>query len=119
VVSEAIATHWSAAVAGRTTADQRLEHFESMFCGPAPGPVASALRAEIAAYTQRMEMAPALVPFLLVYIVIEQALDRVRRWGMLGAASSGARRHNPDVGCLAALGHHANRLFGAEACRAA
>jgi hypothetical protein len=113
------ATHWSAAVAGRTTADERQQHFESMFCGGAHGPVASALRAALAAYMQRMEMAPALLPFLLVYIVLEQALDRVRRWGMLGAAESGDRHRNPDVGCLSVLGHHADRLFGAETCRAA
>lgn len=104
-------THWSRALAARATTAQRVRHFEELFLAILPkGPVAHAIHRHIGEYMRALGMAPSLFPFILVYMLIEQAIERGLRLDRLGT-DAGARADNVYCGYLAAVARHSERLF--------
>jgi GT2 family glycosyltransferase len=105
------ATHWSRALASRTTHAQRLRHFEGLFLTTVPaGPLGYALHREVGEYMRRLGVEPILFPFILVYMLLEQAVERAERLGRLGTEAP-ARRDNVYCDYLAIVARHAGRLF--------
>lgn len=112
-------THWSAAVAGPKTEPGHIERFRSLFCTGLPSSsLDSAVHREIAEYMRLVDIPPSLAPFLLVYTILEQALDRARRFNTLAhaQAAAAANRYLAFTGVMA---EHASTLFGSEVARAA
>jgi hypothetical protein len=108
------ATHWSAAVTDRTSVAQRLDHFVSLFCtGAGSDRISRGVRDEVGAYMQRLGMHRSLLPAVLVYTFIEQALDRERRRTAAGRVSWD-RATNVDVAYVEAMARHAATLFPEE-----
>lgn len=106
------ATHWSRALAGRKTVAQRVRHFEELFLASVPkGSTGYAIHRRVGEYMQALGIAPCLFPFILVYMLIEQAIERAERLGRLGS-DAGARADNMYCDYLAAVARHTGRLFG-------
>jgi GT2 family glycosyltransferase len=105
------ATHWSRALASRTTHAQRLRHFEGLFLTTVPaGPLGYAIHREVGEYMRTLGVEPVLFPFILVYMLLEQAIERAERVGRLGTAVP-ARHDNVYCDYLAIVARHADRLF--------
>jgi aminoglycoside phosphotransferase (APT) family kinase protein len=105
-------TYWAAAVAARHTKASRLDHFEMLFCAPAPATsLVRMVHAEVAEYTRRLEVSPSLFPFLLVYTFLEKALEEPRRRTRLTGLPDGDRRDSLEVGYVGVLAAHAGMLF--------
>ncbi|HEX7119999.1 MAG TPA: aminoglycoside phosphotransferase family protein [Longimicrobiales bacterium] len=105
--------HWSWLVRGHRAGSDRRRDFEALFLDPGRGGApAAACRRAIARYMERLEIAPALAPLLLLHLLLEQALDRVRRLRAVGARA--ARDDNPYVGYLGVLAGRPDRLFERE-----
>jgi hypothetical protein len=112
------ATHWSSAVDGHTSAEGRLAHFESLFCTGGDDTSGHCVGRAVRTYMQRLGMDTALLPYLLVYTILEQALDRANRFAELRAVQPG-RDGNRYVQYLSVLARHAGMLFPAEVRRVA
>ena len=105
------ATHWSRAAASRTTEAQRLRHFEDLFLTSVPsGPIGYAIHREVGEYMRRLGVEPVLFPFILVYMLLEQAVERAERLGRLGTDVP-ARTDNIYCEYLAVVARHSDRLF--------
>jgi Ser/Thr protein kinase RdoA (MazF antagonist) len=112
--------HWSMQVTGTATSNARLKQFEALFCGGLPSePFHRAILTEVAAYTRQTHLRDALIPLLLLYTVLEQAVDLARRHASFGPPAAGSRADNPYVGYVRVLARHAHRLLGSEARYAA
>jgi GT2 family glycosyltransferase len=108
------ATHWSRALASRTTPAQRLRHFEELFLTSVPtGPMGYAIHRELGEYMRRLGVEPVLFPFILVYMLLEQAIERAERVGRLGTDAP-PRVDNVYCDYLAAVARHADRLFSEQ-----
>ena len=104
-------THWSRAIAARETPAERLKHFEEMFLSSLPGgPAAYAIHREVSEYMRRLAMPPSLYSFLLVYMLIEQAIERADRLTRLGKSGS-LRSDNMYCDYIAAIARRSERLF--------
>jgi GT2 family glycosyltransferase len=104
-------THWSRAFAARTTRAQRLRHFEELFLTSVPtGPMGYAIHRELGEYMRRLGIEPVLFPFILVYMLLEQAIERAERVGRLGTGAP-ARLDNIYCDYLAVVARHADRFF--------
>lgn len=106
-------THWTADVAGRVTDPERLKHFESLFFGAKPlDAVGRAAYAAILEYMRRVGVPSCLFTHLLVYTVLEQAVDRARRLDAVDREHTTTRGNNTYVRYLSVLANHADTLFG-------
>lgn len=109
-------THWSRAIAARTTSAERVHHFEEMFLSSVPtGRAAFAIHREVSEYMRRLAMPPSLYVFILVYMLIEQALERANRLTRLGRGNS-LRKDNVYCDYIAAVAKRAERLFPSPTC---
>lgn len=109
------ATHWSRALAARTTTAERVRHFEELFLTSVPkGPMGYAIHRQIGEYMRALDMSPSLFPFILVYMLLEQAIERGLRLDRLGT-DAGARADNVYCGYLSAVARHTDRLFSDHA----
>jgi aminoglycoside phosphotransferase (APT) family kinase protein len=108
------ATHWSTAVASRTEADERFRHFESLFFDPNESALSAAIHQGLREYMQRAGITAPLLPHLLVYMVLEQALDRAGRFVTMEDAAASSREGNRYIGYLGVLARRAEQLFPAE-----
>ena len=103
---------WSAAIAGCETAEDRIRHFESLFCGAAPrGAVGRAIYNELLDYMRAVGVPPALLPHVLLYTVLEHAVGRARLLGRTGRAPSRDVVVNEYIGYIDALARHQHLLF--------
>ena len=104
-------THWSRAIAARETPAERLKHFEEMFLSSVPsGPAAYAIHREVSEYMRRLAMPPSLYSFILVYMLIEQAIERADRLTQLGNSGS-LRSDNMYCDYIDAIARRSERLF--------
>jgi Ser/Thr protein kinase RdoA (MazF antagonist) len=109
-------TDWSAAIADRATASERLAHFESLFCADSRADaLIRAVHGAIAEYMRRVEVPTAFLAFLLVYTFLEKALERAQRLAKLGRPHAADRASNRFIAYVEVLAQHAHRVFG-EAC---
>ena len=105
-------SHWGAAVRGCETGSDRVRHFESLFCGQMPADtIGRAIYAELLDYMRAVDVPPALLPHVLLYLVVEQAMERGRRLEMTGARASRDIAANEYIGKIDALARHADVLF--------
>jgi aminoglycoside phosphotransferase (APT) family kinase protein len=113
------AAHWSTTVAAPAT-EEWDAHFASLFCDPrANGMLVGAIHREIAEYMRRLHIPSSLFGFLLVYTVLEQALDRARRFAAFECADATEHADNRYVRYLRVLAQHAGTLFPEELPHAA
>jgi Ser/Thr protein kinase RdoA (MazF antagonist) len=113
------ATHWSSAITAPGSGEEQAVHFASLFCEePADGTLAAAIRRGIAEYMHRLQIPSSLLPYLLVYTVLEQVLDRARRFADLRRTDAADHADNRYVRYLRVLAH-ANTLFPEELPHAA
>jgi len=73
--------------------------------------LAEAARRELLLYVRRLGIAERLHPFVLLYTLLEQALERVARLREQGDPKATDRVSNPYVSCVGALARDANGLF--------
>lgn len=107
--------HWAAAASGNRTAAERIRHFETLFCSRRPpGPLGRAVRPALLGYMQAVGVPPALFPHLLVYTVLEQAVDLARRLDRTDSGRAECRDDNEYVGCVRVLAAHVDTLFNAR-----
>jgi aminoglycoside phosphotransferase (APT) family kinase protein len=105
------AMHWGAAAARRNTHAEQVQHFSALFCRQnASDLVSRTIRDEVAGYMRRMDIDWSLLPALLAYTVLEQAIDLVRRRTATGAAAHD-RASNPYVDYLAAMAGETEALM--------
>ncbi|MBA3583878.1 MAG: phosphotransferase [Gemmatimonadetes bacterium] len=96
--------HWDWTVHGTGSARARRERFCKLFLvEKAEEAHVSAARREIAAYMGRLEVDPRLLPLLLAYTLVEQAVDRADRRRRIGDPLASFRGDNPYVGLVDAL----------------
>jgi thiamine kinase-like enzyme len=105
------AMHWGAAATRRTTHVAQVEYFASLFCTrTAADPVSLGIHEYVAAYLHRTGIHWSLLPAMLAYTVLEQAVDLVRRRAAAGTPSRD-RSTNPYVAYLAAMAEHVDALM--------
>ena len=110
------AADWSAAAAGRVTDSARRDHFEALYCRAVqPGTLAHSVHTEIARYMRHLDIAPSLVPVLLVVTFVEKALERVRRLTRLGSVGPADRQSNRFVTYVGLLARNSGALFAPAA----
>lgn len=110
--------HWSAALHRCATREQRVGHFESLFCASmsrhATGP---AIDAQLRAYMHAVGVAPALLPHVLVYTVLESAVRRARLLAGTARALLRDSAVNEYIGYVDILARHHDRLFAQAGSR--
>lgn len=113
------AAHWDTSLEDVATVADRFRRMTPMLRSAAidDGSVAWMQR-PVAEYMQRLGVGAALVPFLLVYMVLEQALERAARSASF-EPGLGMRRNNPYIGWVDELVRLTDTLFADEVCRAA
>jgi aminoglycoside phosphotransferase (APT) family kinase protein len=111
--------HWTSASARLDTDDARVRHVESLFCTGGLAPIGGALHPHLAEYMRNLDIAPSLLPFLLLYTFLEQAIDRAQRCITVEPGRAVTRDGNLYVDCVGAMGRHAEALFATEVARAA
>jgi hypothetical protein len=113
-------SHWSSAVRGHDTAADRVRHFESLFCAPMPADtIGRAICAELLDYMRAVGVPPALLPHVLLYTVVEQAIERGRRLQKTGGTAPRDIAANEYIGKVDALARHADLLFRESRSRGA
>jgi hypothetical protein len=112
-------THWRTGAAGEAVPADALA------CGITPprdsgnDAVRKAIQRQMTEYMRRVQMSSSLFPFLLVYMAVEQALDRARRFTVLDRPEAAGREGNRYVAYVGVLARQTERLFNEETCRAA
>jgi hypothetical protein len=113
-------THWSTAVTGHLEGGARVRHFESLFFSSNDSTLSAAIHQGLAEYMQHAGIAPSLLPYLLVYTILEQALDRKHRFELMDdVATASSRDGNRYIDCLDVVARHLDQLLPAEVQRAA
>lgn len=104
-------TQWNFEFSGceRDAAQQR--RLEQLFCGGPGDTLVTSTRAVVAEYVQQLGLPASLVGVLLVYTMLEQAVDRMRRMRRMESGGVPAREANCYVGYLDVLAEHADRLL--------
>ena len=78
---------------------------------PRTDPLAEAARCELLRYMGRLGIAERLHPYVVLYTLVEQALERVARLREQGDPRATDRAFNPYVSRVGALARDANGLF--------
>jgi aminoglycoside phosphotransferase (APT) family kinase protein len=108
-----LATH---AVTSRVREDARRQEFARLFCDRSPsGPLARACRTAIEGYMRRLGLAASLLPVMLAYTLVEQALERARRLRDVESANPADRDANCYVDYLDVLARSARPDDGSAA----
>jgi hypothetical protein len=106
------ALHWSAALHGCESATERVRHFTPLFCGARrTGTINQAIDRELLDYMRAVGVPAPLLPHVLLYMVVEQAIIRARRLETAGRAVLRDAAANEYLGCIDALARHAHVLF--------
>lgn len=96
--------HWDWLVNRARSETKRSARFRELFLvTTVRDRLVEAARHEITAYMRRLEVEPRLMPLLLAYTLLEQAVDRVDRLRQLGDPGAESREDNPYVNLVGTL----------------
>jgi hypothetical protein len=109
--------HWDAELHRHAHQPPDIDRVLAYLCGAAPFPLGDECQRIVHAYLDRVGVDAALLPYVLVYALIEQALEQARR--LRDSNCSLRPERIPEVAYLRAMGEQTARWFGMEQRRAA
>jgi hypothetical protein len=109
--------HWDAELHRHAHQRPDIDRVLAYLCGAAPFPLGDECRQIVDAYLDRVGVDAALLPYVLVYALTEQAVEQARR---LRDSNCTVRPERiPEVAYLRVMGEQTTRWFGMEERHAA